>query len=127
MGHGAKVNVKGSKRVAGFIGVLGMSAAMVVLGVGGMEGKGLKTACNADAAAVDNAVVAFHAENPGITPTPRLLTSHSDGGPFLTSWPNNGGTIFSVSVNAAGKVMVSAPSTARAVPYNPANGCSAVS
>jgi hypothetical protein len=127
MGHVAMANVKATKRAVGFIVVIGMSAALAVLGLGGMTGKGLKTACDGDATAVETAVVAFHVENPDLAPTPKLLTSHTDGGPFLTSWPKNGGTFYAISVTPAGVVMVSVPSTARAVSYDSANGCSAVS
>jgi len=120
-------NVKGTKRAAGFIVVIAASATFAVLGLGGMASKGFKTACNSDAAAVETAVAAFHAENPDLAPTPKLLTSHLDGGPYLTSWPNKGGTHYAISITSAGVVTVSVPSTARAVSYDPANTCSAVS
>lgn len=127
MGNLAGANVKGTKRAAGFIVVIAISVALAVLGFGGMTGKGLVTACNSDATAVEAALAAFHAENPDVTPTPKLLTSHRDGGPFLSSWPENGGPHYAISLTPAGSVMVSVPSTARAVSYDSAIGCSAVS
>ena len=127
MGHVATANVRGTKRAMGFIVVLAMSAALAVLGLGKIAGEGLKASCTSNATAVETAVAAFHAENPDVAPTAKLLTSHTDGGPFLTSWPKDGGTRYAISVTPSGMVMVSVPSTARGVSYDSAHACSAVS
>ena len=127
MGHVALANVKATKRAAGFVVVIALSAALVVLGLGAMTGKGLQAACTSDVTAVETAVAAFHVENPDVAPTPKLLTGHTDGGPFLTSWPESGGTRYAISVTPAGAVMVSVPSTAKAVSHESATDCRAVS
>jgi hypothetical protein len=127
MGNGTVANVKGSKRAAAFIGVIAMSAAIVLYGLGAMSSKASVSTCNTDAQTVETAVVAFRTENPGVTVTPKLLTSHTDGGPFLASWPKRGAPHYVISVTPNGAVMVSAPSTARAVPYDIAKTCGGAS
>ena len=53
MGHVAMANVKATKRAAGFVVVIALSAALVVLGLGAMTGKGLQAACTSDVTAVE--------------------------------------------------------------------------
>ena len=124
MGTNAVANVKGSKRAAAFIGVVAMSAAVVGFGLSAMTSKGFVSTCNTDAQTIETAVAAFQAENPNVAVTSKMLTADADGGPYLASWPKNGGTHYAISVAPNGVVMVSAPSTARAVPYNAAKICS---
>jgi hypothetical protein len=127
MGSSAVANVKGSKRAAAFIGVIAMSAAAVTFGLGSMTSKSLVSACNTDAQTVETAVAAFHMENPNVAVTSELLTAHTDGGPYLASWPKNGGKHYAIAVTPSGAVMVSAPSTARPVSYDAAKICDGAS
>ena len=73
--------------------VLGILAAVVIFALGGITGKSQLAACQADGATLATAVAAFHAQNPGVTPTSLLLTATtstklSTGGPYIQSWPN---------------------------------------
>lgn len=45
-------------------------------------------ACQADGATVSTAIAAFEAQNPGLKPTARELTSTGYGGPYIESWPH---------------------------------------
>jgi hypothetical protein len=127
MGSSAVANVKGSKRAAAFIGVIAMSAAVLAFGLTAMTSKGFVSTCNTDAQTVETAVAAFQTENPNVAVTSKSLTGHTDGGPYLASWPKTGGTHFAIAVTPSGAVMVSAPSTARPVPYNAAKICGGAS
>ena len=127
MRSSAIANVRGSKRAAAFIGVIAMSAALALFGLGGMAGKSFVSTCNVDAQTIKTAVAAFQAENPDVTVTSKLLTGNTDGGPYLGYWPKNGGTHYAISVTPAGAVMVSAPPTARAVSYPGPKTCDAAS
>jgi len=75
-------------------------------------------ACSANAEIVLIAVKAFRASNPGLAPTrPRLLgTAH--GGPYLSNWPENA-PYYSISLNASGQVLISAPANDRPSVYSP--------
>jgi len=118
--------VSGSKRAAALIGVIAMSAALALFGLGGMAGKSSVSTCNTDALTVETAVAAFHAENPGVKVTSQLLTGNTDGGPYLASWPTSG-TRYAISVTPAGAVMVAAPPTARKISYAGSKTCDAAS
>jgi general secretion pathway protein G len=89
--------------------VLGILAAVVIFALGGITGKSAAASCSADGATVSTAYAAFNAQNPsvltgvpgtgtfgGTAPTTYttatgqvLLSSTSDGGPYIQSWPNN--------------------------------------
>jgi hypothetical protein len=127
MGSSAITNVKGSKRVAAFIGVIAMSAAVVAFGLSAMTSKSFVSTCNTDAQTVETAVAVFQTENPNVAVTSKLLTGQTDGGPYLASWPNNGGTHYAITVTPSGAVMVSAPSTASPVRYTAAKICGGAS
>jgi len=123
MGSSAVANVKGSKRAAAFIGVIALSAAVLAFGLSAMTSKSFVATCNTDARTVETAVAAFQTENPNVVVTTKSLTGHTDGGPFLASWPKNGGAHYAIVVAPSGAVMVSAPSTARPIPYDAAKIC----
>jgi type II secretory pathway pseudopilin PulG len=106
--------------------VLGVLAAMIVFFLGGVTGKSAAAACNSDAKTVETAVTAFQTDNPSLVPTPKLLISPSNGGPFLRSWPSNGAH-YTITLRTTGEVMVAVPSRAPAVPYDTRNPCGAVS
>jgi len=127
MGSSAVANVKGSKRAAAFIGVIAMSAAVVAFGLSAMTSKGFVSTCNTDAQTVETAVAAFQTEHPNVAVTSELLTGHTDGGPYLASWPKNGGTHYAMAVTPSGALMVSVPSTARPVPYKITKICDGAS
>jgi hypothetical protein len=127
MGSSAVANVKGSKRAAAFIGVIAMSAAAVAFGLSAMTSKSFVSTCNTDAQTVETAVAAFQTENPNVAVTSKLLTGHTDGGPYLASWPKSGGTHYAIAITPSGAVMVSAPSTARPVSYDAAKICDGAS
>jgi prepilin-type N-terminal cleavage/methylation domain-containing protein len=79
--------------------VLGILAAVVIFALGGITGKSALAACQADGATVSTAVAAFNTQNPGATVTSTDLLPSSTGGtatgvvggPYLQSWPSNGG------------------------------------
>jgi prepilin-type N-terminal cleavage/methylation domain-containing protein len=106
--------------------VVGVLAAMIVFFLGGITGKSAVAACNSDARAVETAVTAFRTNNPSLVPTARLLTSPSNGGPFLRSWPDNGDH-YAITLRTTGEVLVAVPSRGRAVPYDTKNPCGTVS
>jgi prepilin-type N-terminal cleavage/methylation domain-containing protein len=106
--------------------VLGVLAAMIVFFLGGVTGKSAAAACNSDAKTVETAVTAFQMNNPSLVPTPRLLTSPSNGGPYLQSWPSNGAH-YAITLRTTGEVMVAVPSKGSAVPYDTKNPCRTVS
>ncbi len=72
--------------------VLGILAAVVIFALGGITGKSQLAACQADGATVSTALAAFHAQNPSVTATTKLLvattTTKDTGGPYIQSWPN---------------------------------------
>ena len=72
--------------------VLGILAAVVIFALGGITGKSQLAACQADGATVSTALAAFHAQNPNVTATTKLLiattTTKDTGGPYIQSWPN---------------------------------------
>jgi general secretion pathway protein G len=73
--------------------VLGILAAVVIFALGGITGKSQLAACQADGATLATAISAFHAQNPGVTPTTKLLIATTaatlkTGGPYVQSWPN---------------------------------------
>ena len=81
--------------------VLGILAAIVVFALGGVTGKSVAAACQADAKTVGVAVAAYQAENPTATaPTTfagwktalSTTVSTEPGSPYLQSWPTGGGT-----------------------------------
>ena len=85
--------------------VLGILAAVVIFALGGITGKSQLAACQADGATLATAVAAFHAQNPGVTPTALLLTATTaatkkTGGPYIQSWPN--ATSYSYTIAASG-------------------------
>ena len=115
-------NSSATKRAVGLFAVVALSGAVVLVAFGGATGKSAVTACNANAKIVEAAVSMFQIEHSGTTPTSGLLTSHAEGGPFLKSWPS-GGTMYAITLNRAGDVMVSVPAHATAVSYDAANPC----
>jgi len=71
--------------------VLGVLAAVVIFALGGITGKSQLAACQADGATVSTAIAAFHAQDPGITATTKLLiatTGNGAGSAYVQSWPN---------------------------------------
>jgi prepilin-type N-terminal cleavage/methylation domain-containing protein len=82
--------------------VLGILAAVVLLALGGVTGQSAQAACKSDGSAINTAVAAFNASNPGVAITQANLTTTGAGwvgGPYLQSWPSNG-THYSFSVVA---------------------------
>ena len=80
--------------------VMGILAAVVVFALGGVSSSSQVAACNTDAKTVQTAVTAFVAQNPTTAPTSALLTSTSDGGPYLQTWPSNTG--YTIGIVGAG-------------------------
>jgi prepilin-type N-terminal cleavage/methylation domain-containing protein len=93
--------------------VLGILAAIVVFALNGVTGQSTAAACQSDAKTVGVGVSAFQTENPTITPASSakwesdLLgktvnavapDANIQGGPFLQSWPNPSGGVYSISV-----------------------------
>jgi general secretion pathway protein G len=82
--------------------VLGILAAVVIFALGGITGKSAVAACQADGATISTAMAAMSAQTT-VVPTGTLpttvggatvggtsnMTSTSNGGPYLQSWPNN--------------------------------------
>ena len=83
--------------------VLGILAAIVVFALGGVTGKSVISACQADAKTVGVAVAALEAENPSAIPTTTatwqssLTGSTLTGAPFLQSWPSSSSYVISIS------------------------------
>lgn len=79
--------------------VLGILAAVVIFALGGITGKSAVAACEADGATVSTAMSALNAQYPGAltsvgtgaTAEENFMLSTSSGGPYISSWPNNGG------------------------------------
>ena len=69
--------------------VLGILAAVVIFALGGITGKTAEASCSADGATVATALQDFKTENPGVTASTTLLTTATDGGPYLQAWPSN--------------------------------------
>ena len=89
--------------------VLGILAAVVIFALGGITGKSAVAACQADGATVSTAMAAFTAQNPGITATESNLTASALGGPYIQSWPSNGGHYIFKIVSGVLKVAVAPP------------------
>jgi prepilin-type N-terminal cleavage/methylation domain-containing protein len=74
--------------------VLGILAAVVIFALGGITGKSAVAACQADGATISTAISAYNAQN-STTPLTsanyitQLVTSTTDGGPYIQSWPSN--------------------------------------
>ena len=90
--------------------VLGILAAVVVFALGGVTGKSVVAACEADAKTVGVGVAALQAENPNVTPTTSAIWQ-SDltgnvlaGAPFLQSFPTGAGSppAYTIKVAVAG-------------------------
>jgi prepilin-type N-terminal cleavage/methylation domain-containing protein len=74
--------------------VLGILAAVVIFALGGITGKSAVAACQADGATISTAISAYNAQNSGTPLTSsnyiaQLVTSTTDGGPYIQSWPSN--------------------------------------
>ena len=90
--------------------VLGILAAVVVFALGGVTGKSVVAACQADAKTVGVGVAALQAENPNVVPaTPTIWQSDLTGNvlagaPFLQSFPTGTGTTptYTIAVAVAG-------------------------
>jgi general secretion pathway protein G len=104
--------------------VLGILAAVVIFALGGITGKSALAACQADGATVSTAISAFNAQNPDTTVSQGLLTSATDGGPYISSWPANG-TNYTFSIDGAGVLSVTGPK-ASAEAYTGPTSCSDV-
>jgi hypothetical protein len=74
--------------------------------------------CQSVGATIATALAAFRAENPGITPTEALLVSHHD----IDNWPQTA-PYFTYSLNAAGTLQVSVPSSAATKTYEGPSAC----
>ena len=95
--------------------VLGILAAVVVFALGGVTGKSVIAACQADAKTVGVGVAALQAENPNVVPTAGnasvsgswqadLTGNTLAGAPFLQSYPTGAGTppAYTITVAVAG-------------------------
>ena len=74
--------------------VLGILAAVVIFALGGITGKSAVAACQADGATVSTAISAYTTMNSSPTVSKDALlapATSSYGGPYLQSWPSNGG------------------------------------
>lgn len=97
------------------IAVIGILAAVVILGLGSITNKAAQASCNSDAKTVEVAVQAFHA-NPQNTAAPnafptlqsQLTDPASDdyGGPYLESWPNSAHYVVTLDPTRVGQVDV---------------------
>jgi hypothetical protein len=125
IGNAARSIAGRTKVVVALFGAVTLSAAVVLFALGGATGESAVAACNANANAVETAVSMFQIEHSGITPTSTLLTTTTNGGPLLKSWPN-GGTRYTITLNRAGDVLIAVPTTARAVAYDTENPCGTV-
>lgn len=73
-------------------------------------------ACQADGSIVETAIAVFEAEKPGVTPTEALLTVTTNGGPFLSRWPQ-GAPSYAFSLSSKGVLLVAIPATATPTVY----------
>jgi general secretion pathway protein G len=112
--------------------VLGILAAVVIFALGGVTGKSQLAACQADGATVSTAIAAFHANNPGVTVTSKLLTTTTgegagSGSSYLVSWPN--ATSYGYFLTAGGQLRVGTPggSAATSVAYTGPQACKVAS
>jgi prepilin-type N-terminal cleavage/methylation domain-containing protein len=126
---------EGSKRDGGFtliellivIVVLGILAAVVVFALGGVTGKSVVSACNADAKTVQTAVSAYQAQNtasPLAIDTSGTASNQTAGShinylvsTYLQTWPQNTGSNYAISVAAGGQVQVTI-ATATTTPWS---------
>ena len=79
-------------------------------------------ACQGDGATLSVAIAAFDATNPGVTPTEALLTGSTNGGPFLSQWPQ-GAPSYAFSISPKGVLQVAIPATAAATVYKGPASC----
>jgi tetrahydromethanopterin S-methyltransferase subunit B len=84
------MSVKLVKRASMAAVVIALAAIIVVNG-SGVTSESAVAACNADVQTVEIAVATFQEHNPGLTVTVASLLHSLHGGPFLSSWPKNGG------------------------------------
>jgi len=102
--------------------VLGILAAVVVFALGGVTGKSVISACNADAKTVQTAMAAYEAQNTtapvaidyGGTATGQTANSGINYlvSTYLQTWPQNTGSNYAISVAAGGTVDVTVASSA---------------
>lgn len=101
--------------------VLGILAAIVVLGLSGATNQAAVTACNADAKSVATAVSTYEVSNNGnIPPNIAALLASSSGGPFLKDAPAD--VDYLVTLDASGNVavaLVNGVVTSGTVPLTP--------
>ena len=78
--------------------VLGILAAVVVFSLGGVTAQADQSACTADFATINTAVVAFNAANStSQSPqTPTITLLDTGGNAFLQTWPTSGKFAFSL-------------------------------
>jgi|ERR1035438_266368 hypothetical protein len=77
--------------------------------------------CEADGATVHIALLAFAAQNPGVTPTESLLIGHADGGPYIESWPHQ--SHYKYTLTSSGQLRIAAPPVASSVRYTGPADC----
>jgi hypothetical protein len=118
------MGVKVAKRFSAVLVAAGL-AVVIMLSLGGVTAKSAVAACNSDVKTVQTAIAAFQTVNPNVPVTRASLTSTSNGGPFLNSWPSNR-PHYVISLTPAGAVMVSVPSKA-AAPSDAQDPCRSVS
>jgi prepilin-type N-terminal cleavage/methylation domain-containing protein len=95
--------------------VLGILAAVVIFALGGVTGKSAIAACQADGATISTAVAAYNTQNPGtplttINYVAQLVTSITDGGPYVQSWPSNT-PHYAFQVSSTGAIEISTGAT----------------
>jgi Tfp pilus assembly protein PilE len=100
--------------------ILGVTAMIVILSLGGVVSQSAVAACQANATAVESAVGEFNAETGGTSTevTSALLTSAPK--PFLSSFPSS--PDYKISI-VSGVVMIAAPPTSTPVPYGSVDAC----
>jgi prepilin-type N-terminal cleavage/methylation domain-containing protein len=95
--------------------VLGVLAATVMLGLGGMSANAAQASCTSDAKNVEVAVQTFHVNRSNTAATneyptsPAQLTdpaSDNYGGPYLHSWPSSSDYTITLDAANPGKVYV---------------------
>lgn len=121
--------------------VLGILAAVVVIGLSGVEASSAQSSCNTDAKSVETAVLDFQ-HNPSNTAASGQLpllggfgqaqltdpASSGYGGPYLRTWPSNT-TLYTISLDSTvrGQVDVTPAGTSTPLNYDGAtNPCSSV-